>query len=273
MSSIKKYLLGASVLFCALSAQADTTINKGKLTIGSDLTYPPYNFMVNNQAAGFDADFMQLLSHKLGLTPVVKDTRFASLINGLKSKKFDVIASTLYITPARAKQVNFIPYMKTGGSIMVKTASTWLPEVPDDLCGKKVGSIKGGAWIPKLEKVSATYCKKNNLGAIDVKEYPSSPETTQALISGVIDAQYEDAAVAKAVVEKMNQRLKISSKTMLYPVVVGLAISKDNLTLKADLEKAFKEVVDDGAYEKLLKKYNVQIPSAEETQKALAGTL
>ena len=97
-------------------AQA-STLQPGNLIIGSDLTYPPYNFLKQDKPAGFDTEFIELIASPLKLKPVVKDTRFASLILGLKSNKFDVIASTLYVTPERAQQVDFLPYMKTGGSL------------------------------------------------------------------------------------------------------------------------------------------------------------
>lgn len=260
----KKISVFAAVVLSlvTLSSQAVDTLSPGKLIIASDLTYPPYNYLQDNRPAGFDAEFMQLLTHEMHLTPVVKDTRFASLILGLKSNKFDVIASTLYITPDRAQQVNFIPYMQTGGSLIVKKGSAWLPVSAEDLCGKKVGSIKGGAWIPKLAAVSASYCIPGGKGAIDNREFPSSPEVAQALLSGAIDVQYEDAAVAKAIVEKTGNRLMISSEKLLYPQIVGLALNKNNPLLIEKLRLAFSNVVKRGQYSNLLKKYNVKMPES-----------
>ncbi|GAA3887044.1 MULTISPECIES: transporter substrate-binding domain-containing protein [Gibbsiella] len=272
---MKKYAaaLSASTLLLAACSTQAATLKAGELSIGSDLTYPPYNFLKDKKPAGFDAEFMTMLAEKMALNPVVKDTRFASLIIGLKSQRFDVIASTLYVTPERAEQVDFIPYMKTGGSLIVQHGSNWQPQQPEDLCGKKVGSIKGGAWIPRLNKVSTEYCQPKGLGNVEVKEFPSSPEVTQALLSGAIAVQYEDAAVAKATVEKTGNRLGISSNTLLYPVVVGLAVNKHNTELRGQLTQAFDSVVASGQYQQLLNKYNVQMPDAQEAKQALAGTL
>ncbi|WP_416412482.1 ABC transporter substrate-binding protein [Pantoea sp. App145] len=262
--------LAAPVFFSV--AQAATLV-PGSLTIGSDLTYPPYNFLKQDKPAGFDAEFIDLIAAPLKLKPVVKDTRFASLILGLKSDKFDIVASTLYVTPERAQQVDFLPYMKTGGSLLVTASSSFAPEKPEDLCGKRVASIKGGAWIARLNKVSTDYCQPKGLCAISVREFPTSPEATQALLSSAVDVQYEDAAVAKATVEKTGQRLKISSHQMIYPVVVGLAVNKDNPQLLNELKTSFAQKVSDGSYRALLQKYNLQMPDADEITKALAGTL
>lgn len=264
--------LAAPVFLSVMQAQA-ATLQTGNLTIGSDLTYPPYNFLKQDKPAGFDAEFMDLIAAQMNLKPDVKDTRFASLILGLKSNKFDVVASTLYVTPERAEQVDFLPYMKTGGSLLVTAQSDFQPQKPEDLCGKRVASIKGGAWIARLNNVSTGYCKQHGLGEIAVHEFPTSPQATQALLSGAVDVQYEDAAVAKATLEKTDHRLKISSQQIIYPVVVGLAVNKDNPQLLNALKTSFAQAVSNGSYGALLHKYNLQMPNDDEIAKAFAGTL
>ncbi|MFZ4834467.1 ABC transporter substrate-binding protein [Rouxiella sp. Mn2063] len=265
--------LGAVAVLLSSASTLAATIHPETLTIGSDLTYPPYNYTVQGKPAGFDAEFMQLLAAQLKLKPQVIDTRFASLILGIKMHKFDVVASTLYVTPERAQQVNFIPYMKTGGAFLVKADSKFAPQKPEDLCGKKVSSIKGGAWIPRLAKVSTDYCLPKGLGAISVREFPTSPEATQAVLSDAVDVQYEDAAVAKDAQSKTGNRLKITSTNVIYPVVVGMAFDKDSTALQASVQGALNKIEQNGSYAKLLSKYNVQQPDATEVQKALAGTL
>jgi polar amino acid transport system substrate-binding protein len=66
---------------------------------------------------------------------------------------------------------------------------------PEDLCGKRIGSIKGESWIPKLMALSDNYCKANGLAPIDSREFPTSPEAAEALLAKAVDVQFEDAAV------------------------------------------------------------------------------
>ena len=35
------------------------------LKIGTDLTYPPYNYLEGKEAAGFDAEFMRLVANRI----------------------------------------------------------------------------------------------------------------------------------------------------------------------------------------------------------------
>ena len=40
------------------------TVNEGVLSVGSDLTYPPYAYFDNKVPSGFDADFSRLMAEK-----------------------------------------------------------------------------------------------------------------------------------------------------------------------------------------------------------------
>jgi polar amino acid transport system substrate-binding protein len=268
MTHLKTLLVACTAAFLSAGATAAATIEPGVIQVGTDLTYPPYNyFNENKQPAGLDVEFMNLLAKEAGLKTRFLDTRFENLIIGVKGNKFDVIASTLYVKPERAQQVTFIPYMKTGVSIAVRKAGAERPSLPEHLCGKKVGSIKGAAWIANLKKVSETSCGAK--GPIDVREFPTSPEATQALLAAGVDAQVEDSAVLYSAARLTNGRVVISSTENLYPVVVGLALNPQNRELAELLQSALDKARSSGAYLKLLNKYYVSAPSAAEFKAAI----
>lgn len=249
------------------AAETAATITPGVLTVGTDLTYPPYNYFdSSDKPAGFDVELMTAVAKQAGLEIKFLDTRFENLIIGVRGQQFDVIASTLYVKPERAKQIDYVPYMKTGVSIAVSANSGLSFENPEDLCGYKVGSIKGGAWIEELNKLSDGPCKGN---AVDSREFPTSPEVTQALLSGGVDAQMEDSAVLQDAVAKLGARMKVTSTNNLYPVVVGFGVRKGNTALAEILRKALAELDANGFYGDLLKKYNVSKPTDVEFKAAV----
>lgn len=249
------------------AAHAGATIDPGTLKIGSDLTYPPYNyFTANNTPAGFDVELMTALTGKAKVKPEFLDTRFENLILGVRGGQFDVIASTLYVKPERAKQIDYIPYMKTGVSIAVAANSGKSFVSPEALCGAVVGSIKGAAWLANLATLNETTCKT---APIDSREFPTSPEVTQALLSGGIDAQMEDSAVLADAAAKVGGRLKITTTENFYPVVVGLGVRKGNGELAALLRSALADLEKDGVYPKLLAKYGVSKPTEAEFKAAV----
>nr|WP_237710067.1 transporter substrate-binding domain-containing protein [Achromobacter xylosoxidans] len=247
------------------------TIKADSLTVGSDLTYPPYAYMDGGKPAGFDADFSRLLASKLSLAPVFVDTRFPDLILGMRARRFDTVASALYVTPERTKLIDFIPYLKTGASLLVLASSQYAPTGPEALCGKRVASIKGASWTPKLQKVSRETCQPKGQGEIKVLEFPTSPEAMMALRSQAADAMIEDAAVVHGMLAQSKDSLKVTSTSLLYPIVIGLGINKESKELQSALNGALQRARDSGEYQALLARYGLEEPSAAEVQAALAG--
>jgi polar amino acid transport system substrate-binding protein len=107
------------------TASAQDTLSRakqtGKVTIGIFNGYP-WAYVDNSGAVkGQAVDVLKAAFEPLGITqvePVV--TEFAALIPGLQSRRFDVIAAGLYITPERCKLVAFgNPDLKVGDGLLV----------------------------------------------------------------------------------------------------------------------------------------------------------
>ncbi|MBT2520167.1 transporter substrate-binding domain-containing protein [Arthrobacter sp. ISL-28] len=95
------------------------------------------------------------------------------------------------------------------------------------------------------------------------------PEATQALVSGQVDAQISDAAVAGRVSESTQGAVKVTSTKLLYPIPVGLAVTKGNTELKGKLEQGLKDLKEDGTYQKLLSTYNLEEPDESQVSEIL----
>lgn len=274
LSSKGRLLAGLAIASLALaigqaSAAEVQTIEAGTIQVGSDQVYPPYDYIEGGVTKGLDADVMALIAPKLGVEVKFADTRFANLISGLQANRYDLIASALYVTAARAKVVDYIPYAKTGGSLMVRSDDTFAPKKPEELCGKRVGNLKGAAWVPELQKVSDASCASSPM---TIQEYATSAEAAQALLSRGVDVVFDDAGVSQAAVTASGDRLKITSDEILFPVVMGLAVKKGNDQLRDALKAELDALVASGEYGELLKKYNLAMPTDEEIKKSLAET-
>lgn len=239
-------------------------LHPGKITAGSDMTFPPYEYIENNQPAGFDIELLNGIAQSLGLEATNLDTRFPNLIPGLQGGRFDITNSSMYITPERLKVIDMLPYLKSGESILVRKDSAYQPKLPEDFCGHKIGSMGATSWLAQLEKLSVEYCVKQGLKPIELSVYTTDPQTTQALLSGAVEAQITDAAVAKEVVSKLGNRIAISSETLIYPVLNGFGIKKGNTKVKMAMEEGLKKFSATPEYAALLKKYNFQAPTAED---------
>ena len=252
-------LLGAAVAMTSLAASAFQ--QEGKIIAGSDATFFPYEYMENNKPAGFDIEFMDGLGKVMGRKVETLDTRFPNLITGLQAGRFDVTNSSMYITAERVKVIDMIPYLKSGESILTLKDSAFQPKHPEEFCGHKIGSMGGTSWLAQMRKLSEDYCVAKGLEPIEISEYSTDPQTTQALLAHAVEAQITDAAVARGVIEKLGNRVVISSDTLIYPVLNGFGVKKGNEMVKKALLEGLEKYRTTPEYATLLKKYNFQAPT------------
>ena len=265
-----KSLLNRSVLALSLSAamavsavstaQAAPTMESGKLKVGMEISYPPFESYDGDKVVGFDPELSAILANEMSAEAEFSNTKFTSLILGLQSNKFDAVISGMYITPERQKKADAIPYARTGAAIMVLKSSEAEPKTEQDLCGMKVGLQQGTEWVNQLTKLSTDYCAANGKAPIEIREFPSAPEVSQALMSRNVEAQLEIDGAARMFVERTRGRIKITSTDLVYPQTLGIYIKQGNTETKAAIESALAAATADGKYPALLEKYGLSAP-------------
>ncbi len=83
-------------LVVAMKTKNDTT--RGVLRVGSETTFPPFEFTEGEKYVGFDVDLSEAISKKIGLKMEFKSMGFDALIPAVQSGDIDMIAavSTLH---------------------------------------------------------------------------------------------------------------------------------------------------------------------------------
>lgn len=263
-------VLATATLLLACSSEDATSgaADPAAVVIGSDLTSPPYASYDGTTPVGIDPDIMNAIATAQGVTLTWSDTRFAQLIPSLNADNIDVIASGLYITAERAKQVDYVPYFATGNAIIVRSGDA--PLVSDtDLCGKSVSVIQGSDIISHLNDETSPECEHAGRPAVQVREFPSDPEALQALLSDQVDAQVVGALVASELVQKAGDGVQVTSEELIFPVQVGLAVRKGDEQHKQMLEDGLAAIKANGQYEEILTKYRLAAPDEDALKKIL----
>ncbi|MGH7190060.1 MAG: transporter substrate-binding domain-containing protein, partial [Acetobacteraceae bacterium] len=93
----------AAGLLAALKSGSRTLI------VGTDATFPPFEqTSTGGVKSGFDLDLVNAVAEAIGIRKVeFRQVPFGQLIPGLVADHIDLAASAIYITPVRAKVVNF----------------------------------------------------------------------------------------------------------------------------------------------------------------------
>ncbi len=270
-------LLVSSLMLTACSKgteQSHTTTQeaakKTTLNLGSDMTFPPYEYLEDGKPKGVDVEIMAKMAELDGsYEPNWMDTRWANLIPGLKSKKFDVLFSSMYITKERLQQIDMIPYYKTDIALLVRSDSTLNPKGPNDLCGTVVGTMKGTTFAIQVQEISEKRCEAEGKPAIKVREFETSPQTTQALLAHAVDIQYDDVAVMNNAVKNLGSKVKITSTESFYPILGGIGIRKGDTETYKKIEDGLNKIKASGDYQKILAAHGLQEPTADDIAKLM----
>lgn len=98
------------------------TITAGKIVVGSDTAFPPFENVEDGATIGFDVDLMKAIGEKLGVAVEFKSYKFDALITGVQAgTEFDMIASAMTITEERKQSIDFSdPYINSNQSLTVR---------------------------------------------------------------------------------------------------------------------------------------------------------
>jgi polar amino acid transport system substrate-binding protein len=227
--------------------------SSGKLTWGSDISYPPQEFFQANQAVGFDVDIGGALAEKMCLKSVFVNQGFDGIIPALNAKKFDAIISAMTINDKRKEQVDFVPYFNAGEALVGKKGSSLKITDLSQLCGHTVAVEQGTAEADEIKDISS---KCSSGSSIDVKTFPVDTEALEQLRKGSVDLHFTDSPVADYEVKKNND-LQISSD-VLETAPEGIAVRKDASSLMTAIKDAFSAIEKDGTYDKILDKWGLK---------------
>jgi polar amino acid transport system substrate-binding protein len=191
----------------------------------------------------------------MGLKTTVRNATFDSIIPGLEGHKYDLGMSSFTDTKEREATVDFVTYFTAGTSFFVKASGGPDIKTLDDLCGRKVALQKGTTQADDAAAQSKK-CTAAGKSKVTVLVLPDQPAANLALSSGRAEVSMADSPVAAYQVKQSQGQFKLSGESY-GTAPYGIAIPKDT-DLETAVLAALKQLIDDGTYGAILKKWGVQ---------------
>lgn len=226
----------------------DKIKEKGEIVVGLDDAFPPFGYRnEKNELVGFDIELGEKIGEKLGIKFKWQPTAWNGVIMALKTKKFDIIMSGMSITEERKKEINFSePYMAGAQVILVTVEDESIKSIKD-LEGKVVGTQLGSTGQVAAEQ------KLTNLK--ELKTYDTFTAAYNDLLTGRLAAVVVGDSSARRLVEEKPDKYKIVEGVVLSYQPCGIGVRKEDKELLERLNWALQEVIKDGTYARLTKKW------------------
>lgn len=249
---MKKFALCVAIFAIATSACAK---DWSTVRFGVDASYPPFESKsTDGKLVGFDIDLGNEICKRLNAKCVWIEGDFDGMIPALKARKFDGVLSALSMTPQRLEQIAFSAKLfQTPTRLIAKKGSGITPTV-DSLQGKTVGVEQGSIQ----ETYAKTYWAPKG---IKVAPYQNQDLVYGDLMSGRLDASLQDAVQADIGFLKTPRGagFQFAGAEINDPKTLGsgagIGLRKEDVELKTKIDKAIADMIKDGSYQKIEKKY------------------
>ncbi|WP_427129535.1 ABC transporter substrate-binding protein [Pseudarthrobacter sp. S9] len=236
----------------ALAALVPAAIkSKGTLTVGSDTSYAPAEFLGpdGQTPVGYDVDLAKAIGATLGLKVQVQTSEFTGILPAL-GPKYDLGISSFTINPERLGAVNMVSYFNAGTAWAVQKGNPKKFSL-DDMCGKSVGVQTGTVQEDPDVAGRNKKCAADGKQPINIVTLKTQTDVTTRLVNGSIDAMASDSPIIGYALAQTNGQLeKLGDVYDAAPE--GIAVAKADTALADVIQKTLTKLMENGSYKKIL---------------------
>lgn len=222
-------------------------------TVGFDAEYPPYGYMdENGEYTGFDLELAEEVCKINGWTLKKQPIDWANKDNELNSGSIDCIWNGFTINGREDKYEWSVPYVDNSQVVVVK-ADSGINEL-SDLAGKTVGVQAASAALDVLTDEEGQKELGDSFGKL--QEFADYNTAFVELQAGSVDAIAMDIGVAQYQISGRGDEFIILDEH-LNAEQYGVGFKLGNTKMRDDVNKALKELKQNGKFDELAEKYGL----------------
>ena len=242
----------------ATDAVWDSVVAAGKIKIGTDPSWPPFEQLDNSgKIVGFEVDLMDAIAAKLGLSTEWQSVGFDTIIGSVQAKTLDLGVSGFSVTSTRLEQVQFtLPHTFTRGEVIMLqskkdelgiTTLTSLAQLKT--LGLTAGTQTGTTEQDELDAAGITFRQFTDFG-LAIQDMTSTNPS--------VDCVYAETPITTAWINQyatQGKTIVVIYDIPYYPC--AFLANKDADTLVAKIDGAFADIIASGQFEQIKAKWNI----------------
>ncbi|MER7397307.1 ABC transporter substrate-binding protein [Streptomyces sp. NPDC000151] len=243
---------------------------RGTLHLGASTgSAPPLGFYATDDRTliGVERDLATLVADTLGLKPQFEPLSWENLFVGLDSGKLDGVFSNVTVTEERKEKYDFATYRLDELGLEARKGSHWKVRGAADVAGKRIAVDSG----TNQEKILVEWNEENEKAGrkpADIAYYKNPSDYYLALQSGRIDGYFgpnPTAAYHAATTGQTEIVGRFSGGGRLVQGKIAATTKKGNGLVDA-YAAALQHVIDNGAYEKVLARWNLRSEAVRKSE-------
>jgi arginine/ornithine transport system substrate-binding protein len=246
---MRKMIFAAGVALAALTMLAGAAqAQERDLRIAFDVPYEPFEYKdENGELIGFEVELAEAMCEEMNANCEFVIQAWDGMIPGLLARKFDLIMSSMSITPERAERVLFSePYYNTPGGWFAREGFDTDVTDMDAMEGKVVGVQRGTTMD--------TYVTENMGGVVTIKRYTTADDMVLDLEGERLDVVFVDYPVGEQTILSKEGFVEVGEPVKLGEGV-GVAMRKRDKDLAEEVNAALQTLKDNGTYDAIMNEY------------------
>jgi polar amino acid transport system substrate-binding protein len=231
-------------------ALAGEAVAQRDIRIATEGAYPPFNYVDQNEPAGFEVDLGRALCEAMSASCTFLIQDWEGMIPGLKEGKFDAIMSSMEITPERAHRIAFSKaYYRIPSALIGLKDADFQGATPEKLEGRSIGTTPDSEFEAFLE----TGYKNSTIRTFDKIE-----EAELDLLTGRIDYVLGDKLALAKFLDSREGRTCckfLADMPVDRGEGIGIGLRKTDQDLVGAFNTAIDKVIGDGTYGRIRVKY------------------
>ncbi|MBR5218913.1 MAG: transporter substrate-binding domain-containing protein [Clostridia bacterium] len=233
-----------SVLLTTQPANSSATET---LVFGTNAEYPPFEFITPNgiigKYDGIDVAIAKHIAESNGMTAVIEDMEFDSLILALMYGNVDATIAGMTVTAERLEFVDFsIPYYSSTQVMLVREGSDIANAF--DLSDKKIAVLEDYVGMFYMQDLGYEYTSVETF-----------TDAAAGLANGTFDAVIIDSTIAQHYINITPGFKVVEDNDVFFTEEYAIAVKKGNRELLNKINAGIQKMIDNGTLSRITLEY------------------
>jgi len=246
----------------ALRAKLPEVIKtSNKLISVNSGSFPPYEIVTDTRTmTGASADMTDAIGQLLGVKiEHATVSGLSALLSGIKSGRYQFAMGPVGDFKSRQEANDFVDWVQEYVVFAVHKGNPKKINSLDDACGTRI-AVQAGGSAEKVIKAQAEKCTAAGKPTLEVQSYTDQPTSILSVRSKRADAFFSSQAPLTYFVQQSNGELELAGvgkPNGFDDLFQGAVVPKDSPLSQVFLD-AVKELMKNGTYAQIMKKWNLE---------------